>query len=455
MPNTQSPRHAARARRERSVRLLVATAVVVGSIVALVLVWTSPSEVTITDTQSSAPLHAADPPASAALDLPRIPWEGGPAYWTQFDTAAAAGWDNPDFFPIVAWFGDFSTDEDVAYDKSLGINTYSGMWKETPYDLFRDNGVFWIGDKLNDTFTDDSANWVGYFLDDEVDGRFPVDEGQARLQSIVDSRDRDGRFRYANFTRMVLSSDLSQAAGQQYVNGYTDVVSTDEYWYTNQFCSYEPYRDIFLTPVDQANCRTASSYGKMMNSLRTRDEADGKLQPLWQWVENYSGSPSGTRSVVISPGQLKGAVMNSIINEARGIAYFNQSLTGSCVSGNNFRQSQVTPGFCANDQIAAVKQINEQIHQLARVINTQSYEFSFGDGLDTMLKTADSEAYIFAMIDGSSSPGRRAFQLPAGIKGTSATVVAEDRTIPVDDSGRFTDVFAQEYSYHIYRIGIG
>ena len=352
----------------------------------------------------------------STLNLPTIPWEGGPDYWKKFPKADAAGWDDPDFFPILSWFGNFSSDEEVQYDKSLGINTYSGMWEGTPYNLFKDNGVFWVGDKLNSTFTDASSNWVGHFLDDEVDGRYSIKDGQAHLQKIVDGIGNDGRFKYANYTQMVVGTDLQPAAAKKYVNGYTDVVSLDMYWYTIPYCSQTPYRDVYLTPVGQANCRTASSYGKMMNSLRIQDASDGTLQPLWQWIENYSGSPgSSAPAAVITPGQLKGAVMNSIINEARGIAYFNQSLTGSCQSGNVFRQSQTTVNFCGNKQVAAVKEVNTQIHALASVINTQSYEYSFGQGLDTMLKASGGSAYVFAMVDGSSQPGSRTFSLPAEI----------------------------------------
>jgi hypothetical protein len=403
-----------------------------------------------------APTPPSAPPAAGRLDLPRIPWEGGPDYWKRFAKTDAAGWDDPSFFPIISWYGNFSNNEEVAYDKSLGINTYSGMWEGTPYQLFADNGVYWIGNKLNESFGDNSANWVGHFLDDEVDGRYTVPAGQAHLQSIVDAIGDDGRFKYANFTQMVVGTDLNQAAAQRYVNSYTDTISIDMYWYTIPYCDNTPYRDVYLTPVSQANCRTSSSYGKMVNSLRLQDAADGRLQPLWQWVENLNGGPgSDAPAVEITPGQLQGAVMNSIINEARGIAYFNQSLSGSCQSGNVFRQSQVVPGFCGAAQVAAVKEVNSRIHALAPVINTQSYDYTFGRGLDTMLKTDGGFAYIFAMIDGSSQPGSRTFALPAGVHGRSVEVLDENRTLQADGSGHFSDSFAHEYSFHIYRIAIG
>ena len=394
------------------------------------------------------------PPSTSVLDLPRIPWEGGSAYWKQFRAADAAGWDNPSFFPIVVWYNGVSSDAEAKYDKSLGINTYIGMWEGTDYSLFKDNGIYWIGDKLNSTFTDASTNWVGNFLDDEVDGRFTPAEGRAHLQALKDEVAGNGRFNYANFTQIVMSTDGSQADHQAYVNNYTDAVSVDMYWYTIPFCDWQPYRgDSYLDPINKGNCRTASSYGKTMDMLRKQDATDGKLQPLWQFVENINGGPGeGPFVANITGGQLKGAVMNSVINEARGIVYFNQSLSGTCQGGSIFRQSQVTSNFCGASQVAAAKAVNNQIQALAPIVNTQSYRYSFGAGLNTMLKTYNGSAYVFAMIDGSSTPGDRTFTLPAGVRGASVEVVGESRTLPVGPNGTFRDAFANEYSYHIYRI---
>lgn len=392
---------------------------------------------------------------SSALNLPRIPWEGGPAYWKKFAATDKAGWDDPSFFPIVSWYNGISSNAEVAYDKSLGLNTYIGMDASTPYSLFGDNDVYWIGEKLNSSFTANSTNWVGDFLDDEVDGRYSPAEGQAYLQQIVNSLGNNGRFKYANFTQMVMATDMKAADSQAFVNKYTDAVSLDMYWYTIPYCDWKPYRDVYITPIDQANCRTASSYGKTMQSLRKQDAADGKLQPLWQFVENLNGGPGPSApAVYITPGQLEGAVMSSVINEARGIVYFNQSFSGSCQASNVFRQSQVNKNFCGAAQVAAAKEVNNRIHALAPVINTQSYQWSFGPGLNTMLKAKDGYAYVFSMIDGSSKPGSRTFTLPAGVTGKSVQVVNENRTLTVGANGTFTDTFANEYTYHIYKIAL-
>jgi hypothetical protein len=270
----------------------------------------------------------------------------------------------------------------------------------------------------------------------------------------VDQDKGDGRFQYANFTQTVISTDMNPADARAYVNNYTDAVSLDMYWYTIPFCSQTPYRQSYLFPVSQPNCRTASSYGKTMQSLRRQDAADGKLQAPWQFVELLNGGPGGGPFVAdITAGELKGAVMNSLINEARGIVYFNQSLSGPCQGGSILRQSQVTPNFCGASQVSAAKQVDSQIKQLAPVLNSQSYQYTFGPGLDTMLKTYDGSAYIFSMVDGSSAPGDRTFQLPPDLKAASVQVMFEDRTLPVTASGTFSDNFPNEFSYHVYRIG--
>lgn len=388
------------------------------------------------------------------LPYPRIAWEGGPDYWKQFARADEAGWSDPSFFPITLWFNGIGSAEEANYDKEHGFNTYIGMSSDTPYHLFEDNDVFWIGPGLNDTFTPEARNWVGRILADEPDGTMTPEEGRAFLQESVDEAPDDGRFNYVNFTQMVISDFMDVADAEAIVNNYTDVISLDMYWYTVSFCDWDPYYGTgYVESVQQSNCRTSSSYGKSAQSLRVRDAADDRLQPLWQFVEIYNGGPGGGEFVrAITPGELKGAVMNSVINEARGILYFNQSLNGPCQGGSLVRETQVGKE-CAAAQVEAAGVVNDQIHELAPVINTQSYEYSFGAGLDTMLKTADGSAYVFAMIDGETRPGPRTLTLPPELHGRGVEVLFEDRTITPGADGSFTDDFAEEYTYHIYKIG--
>lgn len=410
---------------------------------------------TATPTKPSASETSAGPmEMGTLLKLPLVAWEGGAEFWSKFPKTSRAGWDKDTFFPVVLWYNGISTDEEAVYDKSLGFNSYIGMSDTTPYRLFEDNDVFWIGPPLNESFTSDSKNWVGNFLDDEVDGRFAPEEGHSVIRKAKKDLAGSQRFDYANYTQIVMGQDMKKHDSEKFVNEYTDVASIDMYWYTVPFCDWQPSPIEYITPVDAINCRTASSYGKTMDSLRTRDQTDGKLQRMWQFVELLNGGPGDDQKFIanITPGELQGAVMNSLIHEARGLVYFNQSLNGNCTGGSLVRQTMVDPGFCAKDQVAAAGVINNRIKDLAPVLNSQSYDFNFGEGLDTMLKAKDGYAYIFAMIDDNPTPGTRTFSMPPELRNKPIEVLYENRRLNSNAAGVFTDDFEAEYSYHIYKV---
>ncbi|WCD92914.1 hypothetical protein [Microbacterium sp. nov. GSS16] len=401
------------------------------------------------ESEPSVPTDSAAPQgATRALDLPRVPWEGGSAYWTQFPDAV--DWTAPSFFPIVIWFNGVTDDSEVRWDKAHGINTYAGMWEGTDFALFPRNDVYWIGERLNDTFNADSPHWPGVFLDDEVDGRYSPAEGLALLRGLQREHGGADKFTWANFTQLVIGEDLDVPVQEQYVST-PDVISVDMYWYTIPFCDWQPYRgETYIDPVPQESCRTASSYGRVLGGLAVRDEADGQPRPRWGVVENLNGFSGAEHVRYITPDELKGAAMNSIINEARGLLWFNQSFSGDCESSGVVRQAQIEgDSFCGAKQVEAMGEVNRLIQDLAPVINTQSYVWDFGEGLDTMLKVDDGHAYVFAMTDGGN--GRRSLTLPDGIRGTRADVVGEDRRLEVRD-GVLADDFSAESSFHIYRI---
>lgn len=425
------------------------------------LVATSTPSATATPTPSASgtiatPSNSFTVPRGkpASLNLRRIPWEGGPSYWKKFPNAK--NWTDPSFFPIGIWYNGISSDAEVQWDSHHGINFYIGMWEGTDFSLFERNNVYWVGGKLNSTFKASSPNWPGVFMDDEVDGRYSPARGFAELSKIKKEYANSGKFLYANFTQMVIGSDLPLADQQTYVNDFTDAVSVDMYWYTIPFCDWTPYRgNIYASPVPKSTCRTASSYGKTMKSLTIRDAADGRLQPRWQFVENLDGLSGQQHVRYVTPGQLRGAAISSIIGEARGLIWFNQSFTGPCQATSVLRQAQVSgPSWCGYPQVEAMGQVNNFIHKLAPVINSQSYRWTFGNGLDTMLKAYGGNAYIFAMTDGTT--GSRTFKLPTNvIRGKSIEVLGENRTLRVSSSGTFSDWFPHEYTYHVYRIPLG
>lgn len=262
----------------------------------------------------------------------------------------------------------------------------------------------------------------------------------------------DRQFLYTNFTNMVVGPELSLADRLRYVNTFADVVSLDMYFYTVPFCDAgNAYRGhMYDGQIPEATCRTASSYGKFVQALRELDAQDGRLMPIWNFVEVMSGANDDTSFVrYMEPEEIRGAAISSIINEARGIVWFQQSLGGPCKSTQPVRQSQqLGEAFCGYRQVEAMEQVNKQIQELAPILNTQSFDWHAAEESQTMLKVHEGQAYLFAMTDGEA--GSRSFALPAGLDDT-ATVLNEDRTVEIAD-GLLTDDFPTESTYHVYRV---
>lgn len=391
--------------------------------------------------------------------LERVPWEGGPDYWSNFPSAQS--WSDPSMFPIGLWYGSAEDSSRVHFDKSLGINFYTGgLWEGTQFPNLENEGMYWVGGRVNDTFVETSRYWPGLVLDDEVDGRFSEPSaGLAYLESMRSKAENGRQFLYANFTNMVVGPELSRDARLRYVNDFADVISLDMYFYTVPFCkSTDNYRGhlyesgVYAGGILRPTCRTSSSYGRFTSALRKLDSHDGELVPIWNFIELLSGAgEERSFSRYISPDEIRGAVMSSLINEARGIVWFQQSFGGPCATSQPLRDAQRQgPAFCGYQQVHAMKDINKQVQDLAPILNTQSLGWDAGHGVQTMLKVSNSQAYLFAITDGI--PGVFTLRLPEGL-GNTAIVIGENRSVSISGNS-IVDNFPSENSYHIYKIAI-
>ena len=390
-----------------------------------------------------------------------VDWEGGPAYYAAFPAASAAGWTSPDFFPVGVWYESLQSPGDVALDRAAGLNTYVELTGNSDLSLLAGTGMSALVTRRPGA----GAETVGWLLNDEVDmwagpgrgawsGRYP---GQGDICSPAASRcgytvldtlaaelpTGDGRLRYANFGKGVMfwQSD-AEAAG--FVNGYTSAVSADVYWYTDpnvcRSASEGPRRG-----VDATTCRRAANYGLTMDRVRALDAADGSRQPVWAFVE--VGHPfSEADAPTVTGAQVAGAVVNSLIHQARGIVYFNHSFGGPCQTQHVLRDA------CGDAVRPAVTAVNRLIADLAPVLNTRSYAWRFNPRLDTMLKAHGGAHYVFAMPGRTGGTGRQRLVLPPALAGAGEVeVLNESRRLPVS-GGAFSDTFDAEHSYHVYRI---
>ncbi|GAB3814725.1 DUF4082 domain-containing protein [Micromonospora zhanjiangensis] len=415
-----------------------------------------------TRTPTAPPTTTSPTPTSTGgLNLPRVPWNGGPGYYAGFPVARAAGWTNPAFFPIGVWFEGTYAQADIDLDKAAGLNTYVQLTSGSNLPLIRSNGMYAVLDGALPGF---GAETTGWLISDEVDmwagpgtaawtGNFP---GQGTIcspstgncgytvQNTLSAKlpSANGRFHYANYGKGVMFWE-SDAEAARFVNGWTGVVSNDIYWYTDPNVCTSPSEGPSIG-VTVANCRRSANYGRTMDRMRALDATDGKLQAIWAFVED--GHPASENTApTITGNQAAGAVMNSVIHEARGIIYFNHNFGGPCISQHVLRD-------CGKTTVRPkITETNSRIRDLAPVLNTQSYQWTFNSSLDTMLKASGGSYYIFAMPGPTGGTGSQKLVLPPGITGTSAQVLYENRSVPIN-GGAFTDTFAQEFTYHIYKI---
>lgn len=400
------------------------------------------------------------PPAEAVnLDLPRVPWEGGPSYYDKFAQAKSYNFSDAGFFPLGVWFESVQADSDVAKDKAVGLNTYIEMTENTDMNVVRKNGMRAMISHKSPTLGSETVGWL---VTDEADmwggpgngewtGNWP---GQGDICKTKDScgydvmsdlsadLPNDGRLRYANYGKGVMFWQNDKQAAD-FVNKYTDVVSNDIYWYTDpHVCTAPAEGQGFGVPEE--TCRRSANYGLTMDRMRQLDATDGKRQPVYAFIE--VGHPfTENDAPTINGNQIAGAVMNSLIHEARGIIYFNHNFGGDCVSQHVLREK------CGDAVRPAVTETNKRITSLAKVLNSQSYDWKFNPQLDTMLKAQDGSYYIFAMPGRDGGTGTQKLKMPAGLTGATAEVLFENRTVSISD-GAITDMFAAEYSYHIYKI---
>ncbi|MEV6492952.1 DUF4082 domain-containing protein [Actinoplanes sp. NPDC051633] len=422
---------------------------------------TAPAPAPSATTATPEPTRTTAPPAGGSvLDLPRVAWEGGPSYYSKFAKGNEAEWDDPSFFPIGVWYEGTYSQAEIDKDKDAGLNTYVMLTEGSDMKLIERNGMH----AMTEGRKDSGGETTGWIINDEVDmwggagnstwtGKYPgqgepctsgkYDCGFDIMKRLSDGLPKnDGRMTYANFGKGVVFWQ-SDADASRFVNDYTTVVSNDIYWYTDPNVCYSSSEGPSLG-VTKENCRRAANYGITMDVMRRLDGLDGKRQPVYAFVEVGKPFPEAS-APTITADQIGGAVVNSLIHEARGVLYFNHNFGGPCISQHVLRDA------CGTAVRPAVSELNRRITSLAPVLNTQSYQWKFNPQLDTMLKERDGSYYIFAMPGRTGGTGEQKLTMPAGLGGAKAEVMFENRSVPVV-GGTITDNFAKEFSYHIYKI---
>ena len=371
--------------------------------------------------------------------------DGGQNYYSQFSNALPS---DSNFFPLGVWI-EFVVDNNATRDKDAGLNLYVALTADSSLSLVQNNGMRAILQQSEWRAVQSAINSstvAGWELADEIDMQQGPGQGYTALSKILAQLPNDRRMRYNNYGKGVIFWKTDVQA-MRFVNEFQDVVSADIYWFTDPNLSRSAEGGKLLNdghPLTPTQTRRAANYGYTVDRMRSLSEG---RKPIWNFVEvgwpSTGTAAEGARA--IQPDEIRAAVWHSIIAGARGIIYFNHSFGGPYISQHCLREPAYAPVR------AAVKSTNELITQLAPVLNAPFAEVfvSASPSVRTMAKSHDGKYYVFAgsKENVASTP---TFSL-SGIDSGTASVIGENRTIPVSNS-RFSDSFADGNAIHIYRI---
>jgi hypothetical protein len=388
-------------------------------------------------TRPSAP---AQPPGSVSLREV----DGGTDYYGRFSNALPSG---AGYFPIGVWGAYDQTQANRDLDADVGLNLYVWAADSAFIPNIREDGRFRVIQDQG-TRANSGSETAGWLLADEID----MTEGPAacngRLQTIKNGLPADGRAHYSNYGKGVLLWE-TDAEAACFVEAQP-LVSSDLYWFTdpNQIDMIgEPWLPEGERQMTPNEVRRAANYGYQVDRMRALDARDGQRKPIWNFVEVgwpfAESAAQGGRA--ISAPELRAAVWHSIIAGARGIIYFDHQFGGPC------RDRVLRRPYCYPENRAMVKSVNQQIKELAPVLNAP-----FVDGLLTttepvraMVKWHAGNLYLFAGSKENRS-STATFSLPC-VGDATAVRLGEPGSLPIQ-GGSFNDSFPNGNTIHIYRI---
>jgi hypothetical protein len=169
-------------------------------------------------------------------------------------------------------------------------------------------------------------------------------------------------------------------------------------------------------------------------------------KPVWYVIEctNISNTRTAT------PRQVKAEVWMALVHGSRGICYF----------VHRFKPRFDEHALLDDEpMLAAVTAINRQVHELAPVLNTADatdVATATPSGpcvpIDIAARRYQGDLYLFA-VGMRNAVTRGSFHVRGTGTQSTAQVIGEDRTVPVNEGG-FHDDF-EPYGVHLYRIRPG
>ncbi|MDD2381132.1 MAG: hypothetical protein WCY58_13300 [Mariniphaga sp.] len=350
------------------------------------------------------------------------------------------------YFPIAVWLQEPSLAQQY---KDNGINMFVGLFRgltQESLDIFRATGMKFVcsPDGFARQHKDEPLIYAWMHGDEPDNAQWNrqkqtydpcVDPGKIIADYEKMKAFDPTRPVYLNLGRGVA---VTNWGGRGECTGKTDMykVSNDGYLKGCDIASFDVY------PVNSTEKEVKNSLWYVAEGINNLEKWSNYAKPAWCWIETTLIDKNAERKP--TPAEVKSQVWMAIIHGAGGIGYFCHSFHPNTVANALLRDEEM---------IAGVKAINQQVTQLARVINTPNTSgFAMVSSsnpavpIDIMTKNDDGVNYLFSV---AMRPGKSTaeFRVSAG---EEVEVLGENRTIQIKN-GIFTDTFS-DYDVHLYKV---
>jgi len=360
-----------------------------------------------------------------------------------------AAWKNgpparDDFFPVAVWL---QQPANAPKFKAAGINLYVGLWDgptdKQLADLKKHGMPVICSQNAAGLAHQDNSIIVGWMHGDEPDNAQSLGRGKGYgppilpAKIVADYR----RLRERDPSRPVLLNLGQGVAWDGWYGRGTRTGKPEDYPEYLKGCDIASF-DIY--PACHSHPDVAGKLWFVADGVsRLRKWSDDK-KPVWTCIECTHIDNEKAKA---TPEQVRAEVWMALVRGSRGLIYF----------VHQFKPTVIEAGLLADPQmLAKVTETNQQIQQLAPVLNSPSVQGGVAVKtsapdvpVETIVKRHGGATYIFAV---AMRPGQTDAEFRVtGLSGrATAEVLGEARTIDIEN-GAFREKFA-EWEVHLYRI---